>query len=50
MLSLGTFAFAAPGMLALLVIFYLVRGMVLIKAGRSGRTIVRSSFASMRRL
>jgi len=28
-------------MLALLVIFYLVRGMVLIKAGRSGRTIVR---------
>src|SRR5437868_4951579 len=29
------------GMLALLVIFYLVRGMVLIKAGRSGRTIVR---------
>src|SRR3954464_686870 len=29
------------GMLALLVIFYLVRGMVVIKAGRSGRTIVR---------
>jgi formate dehydrogenase subunit gamma len=29
------------GTLALLVIFYLVRGMVLIKAGRSGRTIVR---------
>jgi formate dehydrogenase subunit gamma len=29
------------GMLVLLVIFYLVRGMVLIKAGRSGRTIVR---------
>ena len=34
-------AIAIIGMLALLVIFYLVRGMVLIKAGRSGRTIVR---------
>jgi formate dehydrogenase subunit gamma len=29
------------GMLALLVIFYLMRGMVKIEAGRSGRTIVR---------
>ena len=29
------------GMLALLVIFYLIRGMVKIEAGRSGRTIVR---------
>ena len=29
------------GILALLVIFYLVRGMVRIEAGRSGRTIVR---------
>ena len=28
-------------MLALLVIFYLVRGMVRIESGRSGRTIVR---------
>jgi formate dehydrogenase subunit gamma len=34
-------AIAIFGMLALLVIFYLVRGMVRIKAGRSGRTIVR---------
>src|SRR5436190_15344523 len=36
---IGTIAIV--GMLALLVVFYLVRGMVLIKAGRSGRTIVR---------
>jgi formate dehydrogenase subunit gamma len=34
-------AIAILGMLALLVIFYLIRGMVRIKAGRSGRTIVR---------
>jgi formate dehydrogenase subunit gamma len=32
---------AILGMLALLVIFYLVRGMVKIEGGRSGRTIVR---------
>jgi formate dehydrogenase subunit gamma len=32
---------AILGMLALLVIFYLVRGMVKIESGRSGRTIVR---------
>ena len=29
------------GILAILVIFYLVRGMVMIKSGRSGRTVVR---------
>jgi formate dehydrogenase subunit gamma len=34
-------AVAILGMLALLVGFYLVRGMVRIKAGRSGRTLVR---------
>jgi formate dehydrogenase subunit gamma len=34
-------AFAILGMLALLVIFYLVRGMVRIQSGRSGRKIVR---------
>ena len=34
-------AIAILGMLALLVGFYLVRGMVRIKAGRSGRTLVR---------
>jgi formate dehydrogenase subunit gamma len=34
-------AIAILGMLALLVIFYLSRGMVRIEAGRSGRTIVR---------
>ena len=34
-------AIAILGILALLVIFYLVRGMVRIEAGRSGRTIVR---------
>ena len=34
-------AIAILGMLALLVIFYLIRGMVQIEAGRSGRTIVR---------
>lgn len=34
-------AVAIVGMLALLVIFYLVRGMVKIQSGRSGRTIVR---------
>jgi formate dehydrogenase subunit gamma len=34
-------AIAILGMLALLVIFYLIRGMVKIEAGRSGRTIVR---------
>ena len=34
-------AVAILGMLALLVAFYLVRGMVRIKAGRSGRTLVR---------
>jgi formate dehydrogenase subunit gamma len=34
-------AVAILGMLALLVIFYLSRGMVRIEAGRSGRTIVR---------
>ena len=32
---------AILGMLALLVIFYLWRGMVMLKSGRSGRTIVR---------
>jgi formate dehydrogenase subunit gamma len=36
---LGTIAII--GMLAVLVLFYLVRGMVKIEAGRSGRTIVR---------
>ena len=34
-------AIAILGMLALLVLFYLMRGMVKIEAGRSGRTIVR---------
>ncbi len=34
-------AIAVLGMLALLVIFYLVRGMVRIEAGRSGRVLVR---------
>ena len=34
-------AIAILGMLALLVLFYLIRGMVRIDAGRSGRTIVR---------
>jgi formate dehydrogenase subunit gamma len=34
-------AIAVLGMLALLVIFYLARGMVRIESGRSGRTIVR---------
>lgn len=34
-------AIAILGMLAVLVLFYLVRGMVRIEAGRSGRTIVR---------
>ena len=34
-------AIAILGMLALLVVFYLVRGMVRLKAGRSGRTLVR---------
>ena len=34
-------AIVVLGMLALLVIFYLMRGMVKIEAGRSGRTIVR---------
>jgi formate dehydrogenase subunit gamma len=34
-------AIAILGMLALLVIFYLMRGMVKIEAGRSGRTLVR---------
>ena len=34
-------AIAILGMLALLVLFYLVRGMVKIEAGRAGRTIVR---------
>jgi formate dehydrogenase subunit gamma len=34
-------AIAILGMLAVLVVFYLVRGMVKIQAGRSGRTIVR---------
>ena len=34
-------AIAILGMLALLVVFYLIRGMVKIQAGRSGRTIVR---------
>jgi formate dehydrogenase subunit gamma len=32
---------AILGMLAILVIFYLLRGMVMLKSGRSGRTIVR---------
>src|SRR5262245_10797009 len=32
---------AILGMLALLVVFYLLRGMVRIESGRSGRTIVR---------
>lgn len=36
-------AIAMLGMLALLVLFYLIRGMVRIEAGRSGRTIVRFS-------
>jgi formate dehydrogenase subunit gamma len=41
-------AIAILGMLALLVVFYLVRGMVRIEAGRSGRTLVRfSSFERM---
>jgi formate dehydrogenase subunit gamma len=34
-------AIAILGMLALLVLFYLLRGMVRLEAGRSGRTIVR---------
>ncbi|MBX9588333.1 MAG: formate dehydrogenase subunit gamma [Hyphomonadaceae bacterium] len=34
-------AIAILGMLALLVVFYLVRGMVRIEGGRSGRTLVR---------
>ncbi len=34
-------AIAILGMLAVLVLFYLIRGMVRIEAGRSGRTIVR---------
>src|SRR5215475_1185011 len=34
-------AIAVLGILALIVIFYLVRGMVMIKSGRSGRRIVR---------
>jgi formate dehydrogenase subunit gamma len=34
-------AIAILGMLALLVVFYLVRGMVRLKSGRSGRVIVR---------
>ena len=34
-------AIAILGMLALLVLFYLMRGMVRIESGRSGRTIVR---------
>jgi formate dehydrogenase subunit gamma len=34
-------AIAVLGMLAVLVLFYLIRGMVRIEAGRSGRTIVR---------
>jgi formate dehydrogenase subunit gamma len=34
-------AIAILGMLALLVLFYLIRGMVKIEAGRSGRTVVR---------
>jgi formate dehydrogenase subunit gamma len=34
-------AIVVLGTLALLVIFYLVRGMVMLKSGRSGRTIVR---------
>jgi formate dehydrogenase subunit gamma len=34
-------AIAILGMLALLVVFYLIRGMVRIEGGRSGRTVVR---------
>jgi formate dehydrogenase subunit gamma len=34
-------AIAILGMLALLIVFYLIRGMVKIEAGRSGRTVVR---------
>ena len=34
-------AIAIVGMLAILVLFYLVRGMVRIEKGRSGRTVVR---------
>ncbi len=34
-------AIAILGMLAVLVLFYLIRGMVRIEAGRSGRTLVR---------
>lgn len=34
-------ALAILGMLAVLVVFYLIRGMVKIEAGRSGRTLVR---------
>src|SRR6267143_6637986 len=34
-------AIAILGMLALLIVFYLIRGMVRIEAGRSGRTLVR---------
>jgi formate dehydrogenase subunit gamma len=34
-------AIAILGMLALLVLFYLIRGMVRLEAGRSGRTLVR---------
>jgi formate dehydrogenase subunit gamma len=36
-------AIAIVGMLAMLVLFYLIRGMVRIESGRSGRTIVRFS-------
>ena len=39
---------AIIGMLALLVVFYLIRGMVRIESGRSGRTVVR--FNSFERL
>jgi formate dehydrogenase subunit gamma len=41
-------AIAILGMLALLVVFYLIRGMVRIESGRSGRTLVR--FSSFERL
>ena len=41
-------AIAILGMLALLVVFYLIRGMVRIESGRSGRTLVR--FNSFERL
>ena len=44
-------AIAVLGVLALIVIFYLSRGMIKIEGGRSGRTIVRfNGFRALRAL